>query len=277
MLRSHLFRCGGYASVALLAVLSLMATESFAQKGGDMNCRDNWFNDRLASHCEIREQTLSASRGTINVDASQNGGIGVKGSDRNDILVRSRVQAAAQTEAEAQEIAKQVRIGTDAEIQAEGPALAQNRYWSVTYEILVPRRFNLSLRSYNGGISISDVSGQIEFDAHNGGVSLNNLSGTVRGRTVNGGLSIRLAGTRWDGTGLDVETTNGGINLKIPEAYSAHLETGTVNGSLTVAFPVTLQGRIHTKRLSVELGSGGPPLRVVTTNGGVVVKTLQDL
>ncbi len=276
MLRSHLFRCGGYASVALLAILSLMATESFAQKG-DMNCRDNWFSDRLASHCEIREQTLNASRGTIKVNASLNGGIGVKGSDRNDILVRSRVQAAAQTEAEAQEVSKQVRIETDAEIQAVGPSLEQNRYWSVTYEILVPRKFNLSLETYNGGISISDVNGQIEFDAHNGGVSLNNLSGTVRGRTVNGGLSVRLTGTRWDGTGLDVETTNGGINLKIPEAYSAHLETGTVNGSLTVAFPVTLQGRINTKRLSVDLGNGGPPLRVITTNGGVVVKTSQDL
>jgi hypothetical protein len=35
-------------------------------------------------------------------------------------------------------------------------------------------------------------------------------------------------------------------------------------------FPVTVQGRID-KRLDVTLGQGGPTIRVVTTNGGVIV------
>ncbi len=275
MLRNNLFRNALCAAVALFACFSYLATEGFAQKGG-LTCQDNWYNDRLMTHCEIREQTMSATRGTLSVDASQNGGISIKGTDRNDILMRTRIQAAAQTEAEAQELAKQVSVETGSEIRAAGPTLERNRYWSVSYEIFVPRRSNLSLRTYNGGISIADVNGQLEFDAHNGGVSLNNLGGNVRGRTVNGGLSIKLTGARWDGAGLDVETTNGGISLKIPDNYSAHLETGTVNGSLNVSIPLTLQGRINTKRLSVNLGDGGPPVRVITTNGGVIIKSWQE-
>jgi len=275
MLSRNLCRYACCAAVLLFASLSL-AVSGYGQKG-DLTCRDNWYNnERLTPHCEIREQTLPAARGTLSVDARVNGSISVKGADRNDILMRTRIQSAALTEAEAQELAKQIRIETGSEIRAEGPALERNRYWTVTYEIFVPRRTNLSLETYNGGIAIADVNAQIEFEAHNGGVSLNNLAGNVRGSTVNGGLAIKLTGARWDGTGLDVETTNGGISLKIPDNYSAHLETGTVNGSLNVGFPVTLQGRISTKRLSIDLGGGGPTVRVVTTNGGVIIKGWQE-
>jgi DUF4097 and DUF4098 domain-containing protein YvlB len=75
----------------------------------------------------------------------------------------------------------------------------------------------------------------------------------------------------WAGDGLDVKTTNGGVNLDVPENYNAHLETGTVNGGLRIDFPVTIEGRID-KRLSVDLGHGGRTIRVVTTNGGVVIR-----
>jgi hypothetical protein len=267
-------RYAACAAIMLVASFTWLAAESYAQKGdrGSLTCQDDWYNARLTSHCEIKEQTLPAGRGTLNVDARTNGGIRVRGADRNDILVRARIRAAALTEAEAREIAAQVRVETGGQIRAEGPSLAHNRNWDVSYEIFVPRRTDMSLETYNGGISITDVTGRIEFDAHNGGVHLQNLAGSVRGQTINGGLSIRLTGSRWEGETLDVETTNGGISLMIPDNYSARLETGTVNGSLNVSYPLTLQGRINTKRLSVDLGSGGAPVRVVTTNGGVVIK-----
>jgi DUF4097 and DUF4098 domain-containing protein YvlB len=81
-------------------------------------------------------------------------------------------------------------------------------------------------------------------------------------------LVVELNGDRWDGEELDVRTTNGGVSMSVPENYSAHLETGTVNGSVSVDFPVTVQGRI-TKELSVNLGAGGATVRAMTTNGGI--------
>jgi len=129
----------------------------------------------------------------------------------------------------------------------------------------VPRRTDLSLVSHNGGIAISDVSGRLEFSAVNGGVSLKRVGGSVHGGTTNGGLSIELAGDRWDGEEMDVKTTNGGISMSVPENYSAHLETGTVNGNLSIDFPVTVQGRI-TRELAVNLGSGGPTTRAVAAD-----------
>jgi DUF4097 and DUF4098 domain-containing protein YvlB len=99
-------------------------------------------------------------------------------------------------------------------------------------------------------------------------VHLTRVGGDVRGRTTNGGVDVELEGSTWDGEGLDVETSNGGVKLAIPANYSANLETGTVNGRLNVDFPVTVQGRLD-KNINATLGSGGPPIRVRTSNGGV--------
>jgi DUF4097 and DUF4098 domain-containing protein YvlB len=261
-------------SVLVAALVALTGLSALAQqKGGMMTCRDNgWYNDKLEGNCEIREQTLAMSGAAIAVDGKQNGGISVKGWDQNQVLVRARVQTGAPTAAEAADLAKQIRIETSgAKIYASGPEIRKNYHWDVSYEVFVPRRADLSLETHNGGIVISEVNGKIDFNALNGGVVLRKVGGTVRGSTTNGGLVVELSGDRWDGETLDVRTTNGGVVLSVPENYSAKLETGTVNGSINVDFPVTVQGKIN-KELAVNLGSGGATVRAMTTNGGVRVK-----
>ena len=114
----------------------------------------------------------------------------------------------------------------------------------MSYEIFVPRQADLNVKTHNGGISIAGVRGNIQFSALNGGVTLKQLGGDVEGNTMNGGLSIELAGDRWDGNKLDARTTNGGVNVTMPERYSAHFETGTANGRLNVDFPMTVHGEI---------------------------------
>ena len=58
------------------------------------------------------------------------------------------------------------------------------------------------------------------------------------------------------------------VNTEV--GYNARLETGTVNGGMTVDFPVTVRGRIG-RRVETQLGSGGPLVRAITTNGGVKI------
>ena len=241
---------------------------------GSMQCREYRENDRLFGHCEIKEQTLPAG-GAITVDGKTNGGISIKGWERNEILVRSKLETRAPTQAEADQWAGAVRIETTAlNIRAEGPAPRDDYQWYVSYEIFVPRRSDLSLQAHNGGISIVDVNGRIDLKTTNGGVNLVRVGGNVQGNTTNGGVNVVLTGARWDGEQLNIKTTNGGVNLVMPDNYSAHLETGTVNGNVSFGFPVnvtlTERGRMP-KDVSVDLGSGGPTVRARTTNGGVRV------
>jgi DUF4097 and DUF4098 domain-containing protein YvlB len=268
------------AGILSLAILCLACDSTFAQRGGredrgkeerGLSCGDNWGGDR-ASHCVIKEQTVAATGGTITVDGRKNGGVTVKGWDRNEILVRAKIQTQADTDAEAQALAGQIRIETGgANIHAEGPETRDHQGWAVSFEVSVPRNSNLSLKAHNGGIGVSDVRGQIEFNTMNGGVALRRLAGNVKGQTMNGGLAVDLTGNGWDGEGMDVRTTNGGVTLSIPENYSARLETGTVNGGLKTDFPITLQGEVK-RELSLDLGGGGQTIRATTTNGGVSIK-----
>jgi len=264
-------------SVLIAALVASTGIAGLAQKDKvkekSLTCReDNWASDRLVNNCEIREQTLALSGGTIAVDGKPNGGVSVKGWDQNQVLVRARVQTAAPTAAEAEALGRQIRVETSgAKIFASGPENRRDYNWNVSYEVFVPRRADLSIETTNGGIAIADVNGRIDFNAMNGGVVLKRVGGMVRGSTMNGGLVVELAGERWDGDSLDVSTTNGGVILSVPENYSANLQTGTVNGSVSVDFPITVQGRIN-KQIAVNLGSGGPMVKAMTTNGGVHLK-----
>jgi hypothetical protein len=278
MPKNNLLR-SAMAGILSSAILCFACSSVVAQRGQredrvkeerGLSCNDNWGGDR-ASHCVIKEQMVAATGGVITVDGRKNGGVTVKGWDRNEIFVRAKIQTWADTVAEAQALALQIGIETGANIHAEGPETRDRRGWAVSFEVSVPRNSNLSLKAHNGGIGVSDVRGRIEFSTMNGGVSLRQLAGAVKGQTMNGGLSIDLGGNGWDGEGMDVSTTNGGVTLSIPENYSARLETGTVNGGLKTDFPITLQGDIK-NNLSLDLGAGGQTIRAMTTNGGVSIK-----
>jgi hypothetical protein len=246
---------------------------AFAQNKS-LTCDDNNNRgDRQARSCEVREQTI-AYGGRLTVDGGTNGGVSIKGWDNASVLVRSKVEGYGSDDASAKAIAAQVRVNWSAgQVSATGPEMSHDQNWSVSYEVFVPRNADLALKTHNGGISIADVRGNIQFDAQNGGVNLKNLAGDVEGKTTNGGLNITLAGNRWDGNKLDARTTNGGINIAMPAGYNAHFETATVNGHLNANFDMTVHGEIG-KKLSTDLGSGGPTIHVETTNGGVNVKKI---
>ena len=257
----------------LTIALAATAVTGFAQTRtqSPTGCRDRFFSDRArAIHCETREETFAGS-GLLDVDASRNGGIRVRGWDRTDIRLTAEITAYAETDARARALAGAVRIETGERIRAVGPEPGANESWNVSYEIDVPRDGRLSLTTRNGGITIQDFRGTATFQARNGGVSLTDVGGDIRGETTNGGLDIRLTGDRWEGAGLDVETRNGGVRMLVPERYSAELETRTVNGRVRVDFPVTITGSID-RGLTTTLGSGGARVRAVTRNGGIRIE-----
>lgn len=235
-------------------------------------CRDWGDDEERVRHCEVRDVTIPRPSGRLSVDGRLNGGIAVHAWDRNEILVRAKIQTWAQSQAEARRLAAAIRIrANDGRISAEESESGRRSGWSVSYDVYVPRRSDLDLRTHNGGIVVDGVQGRIDVEALNGGVSIRNVQGDLRGGTTNGGVTLFLDGDRWIGEGVDLETTNGGVTIIVPERYSARLETGTVNGGMNVDFPITVQGMVG-RRLSTTLGSGGPLIRVRTTNGGVTLR-----
>jgi hypothetical protein len=241
-----------------------------------LSCANGYAGDQ-SRHCEIREQTLAAV-GRLAVDPGRNGGVSIKGWLQNQVLVRAKVETWAASDSEAASIASQVRVDANTgQVSASAPEAQNGSGWAVSYEIFVPQTTDLDLKAYNGGISISDVRGRLEFNAKNGGVTLKRVAGDVAGTTLNGGIHVELAGNTWDGRQLEVSTKNGGVTLALPERYSAHVRTETVNGAVRSDFPEAVpspQPNLRSRSVDMTLGSGGPLIHVSTTNGGVTLKRL---
>lgn len=268
----------------LLPLILGFSMSAFAQKS-EYKTRsfcdgDNYSYNNKPTFKELRELTASAGS-DINVDARRNGGISVRGENRSDVLVRACIQASGDTEAEAASLAKSIRIETGSQIRATGRS--DENGWAVSYEILVPRNSNLNLTAKNGGISVRSVEGNIEFTTQNGGISVRDAGGDVKGRTTNGGVNVELSGTSWRGNGIDVQTTNGGVHLSVPENFAANIEAGTVNGGFKSDIPalnVSEDGSARhgrtSKRINTTLNGGGANVRVVTTNGGIRIDSVSS-
>jgi DUF4097 and DUF4098 domain-containing protein YvlB len=236
----------------------------------DLKCKDREETNRI---CEMRETTVPASA-RLEVNAGPNGGVSVKGWLKAQVLVRARVEAWGDSAAEAKKILSEVSVNTGGgRIRTDGPrGLLGKQNWSVSLEVFVPQRTDIVASTTNGGVNVSDVKGDIKADTTNGGIHLARLAGRVKGDTTNGGVHVELEGSRWDGDSLEVDTTNGGISVDVAENYSARFEASTTNGGLSTNLTgATVKKGLVGRSMSFTAGSGGPLIKLETTNGGISI------
>src|SRR4029453_1671434 len=225
--------------------------------------------------CEVRESNLGPS-GRLEIEPGHNGGITVKGWAQNSVLVRARLEAWAENDMEARNIASQIRVETaGGQIRATGPDfdgfLRSDRYrsWAVSFEVFTPWNTDLTMGAHNGGIMISDIPGRFDFQSHNGGVRLARVAGDVKGGAPKGEINGDLNEHTWEGSHRKPPPHNGGVTLLLPASYPASLETESNRGRLDSDFPVTVRGRLDDNNLNFNIGSGGPVIKVSTHNGGI--------
>jgi hypothetical protein len=265
---------------AVSAALVIAGVPLFAQLQDNterqLSCDNGGHDSETVRHCEIREQSY-ASIGRLSVDSGRNGAVSVKGALRGDVLVRARIDTQALSEASAAIMASQVSIdGTGGQVHADGPQTGENSSWGVSYEIFVPQTTDLTMKTHNGAIAISDVRGNLHFDVNNGAVRLKRVAGDVSGTTVNGAIQADLAGGAWDGRQLEIGTHNGSVTVTMGSYYSAHIRAETGNGRIQSDFPMTLSGNLSPKNLDFNLGSGGPLIHITTGNGAIRLKRAES-
>jgi hypothetical protein len=264
-----------------LATISLAAAAQAQvrnNRDAQLTCNDSYRDNPRV--CDLQETTIGPS-GTLEISPGRNGGITVKGWAQNTVLVRARVEAWAESDADARAVLSQVRIEAGGgRIRASGPESNQNSpldqdwRWAVSFEVFTPQNTNLKLESHNGGITVSDVRGRIDLESHNGGVRLTRVSGDISGSTHNGAVQVELDGTVFDGRQLELSTYNGAVTLSLPSSFSASIEARTDRGRLDSDFPVNVRGRIDQRNLNFNIGSGGPLIKLSTHNGGIRLRRM---
>lgn len=264
---------------------SLMAMAAPAIAGQDDLCDEKWsrttFSERGTTLRDMQQMHEAAPRGTWRIDAGENGSVSLSSWDKSEVMICAQITAWAPDRNGAERLLRSVHVeSSGGRLSADGPEQGRNARWAVSFKIFAPERMDLDVQGANGGISVEGIHGRLSLHTQNGPIQLTSVGGDVEGRTQNGPVSVTLTGSKWQGEGLDVETTNGPVQLRIPDGYSADLTTGTENGPFAGAFLSSMMHRGHRgatrHHVHEAIGSGGAPIRVVTTNGPITVSQGAD-
>ena len=280
--RSHAaVPCSSLAAISLTAALVFLPSVAlaFTPASADDPCSDEaffqgnmQFGQGGKTSIDVQQIHLPAPSGTWHIDAGDNGSVQIADWDKDEVLICATVTAWARDAERAEKLLREIHIVNDrGKLRTEGPWQSDDARWGVAFHIHAPRALDLDVQAMNGGIAIKGIHGRMSLHTENGPIAIDDAGGDVEGRTTNGPVSVALAGSHWSGKGLDVETTNGPVNILIPSHYSAELITGTENGPVAGAYVGVSVNRRH-RHVSTVIGSGGAPIRVVTTNGPVAVR-----
>ena len=94
-----------------ILILALCLAPVALAQDKTMSCDEDSRWSERGHYCEIREVTVPAG-GRLDVDGGVNGGISIKGANRSDILVRSKVQAYQDDEKDSRRVAAEIHVET---------------------------------------------------------------------------------------------------------------------------------------------------------------------
>lgn len=249
-------------------------------------------NDRAA---EIRseERTFTRPEGPLSVESEVNGGVQVRGWDKDAYSVTA-CKAADASSNDVERIFSQIKLSVEnGRVSVSGPSEHDN--WTVFLLVRAPKSANLELRANNGPLSIYELDGKLEARAINGPISLQGFSGEanisaengpidlvgnsgkLRLHTENGPISVSLSGEAWKGSGLEADAQNGPLTLRVPKNYQSSLlveSDGHSPMSCQASFCNDAHKTWDEDRRRIEFGNAPAVIHLSTVNGPIAVKQI---
>jgi hypothetical protein len=144
---------------------------------------------------------------------------------------------------------------------------------AVDLDIKIP--YNVSVEtviSINGGIFVENVEGYLTATTTNGGIVIKNTTGIDNIISTNGGIIAEIFDIQKD---VDIQSTNGGITLKIKSTLNSSIQISTTNGEITVGDDFISVSESSYNSFKGTIGSGGNTINILTTNGGITINELE--
>jgi DUF4097 and DUF4098 domain-containing protein YvlB len=254
---------------------------------------------RAATLKETFAQSYPFSAGGTLTLRNVNGSVTLDAWDRNEVRIEAEKEVKAGSDAEARKIMDQVKIDVqtgagglrvDTKLPKKNDSLlgwlgGNKGGVNVTYRVHLPRQAKVDAGSVNGTVAlagtrgaakldttngevkVTGVDGNLDLGTTNGGIKAAGITGTVKADTTNGDIDLQFANVPRQGD-LSLETTNGGVTVKLPRGAGVSVDAATTNGRVHSDFQVA-GGEPGKRHLSGDINGGGSRLHIRTTNGGV--------
>ncbi len=145
-------------------------------------------------------------------------------------------------------------------------------------EIYLPKSQNVSVtNSWNGDIYIEGFTGEVEANANlNGGLQLVNISGPITAYALNESIRVQFDKINQDAP-IVIRTTNGEIDVTLPESTPANLELSSMNGDIYTNFDLKRPEKNGLKsygssKVNGAINGGGVGIKLKSTNGNLYLR-----
>lgn len=266
------------------------------------------------------EKTFTVQSGGNFKAATQGGDITIRTADVSEVRVTAKQVIKASSEQEADEILAKLTLTME---QSGNDVTAEAKYekrpggswfgnWppvSVSFEVTVPRNFNLNLNTSGGDIEAASLQGNVrartsggnmkfdrvdgEIDAHTSGGDIVLREGTARAKlgTSGGDIQVDRAGgpTQVSTSGGDVRatltepmkqdaelsTSGGDVRVQVVKGAGFELDASTSGGDVRAeGLTITIaKGGVGKSRLAGSVNGGGPVLKLRSSGGDISVRT----
>jgi len=144
----------------------------------------------------------------------------------------------------------------------------------VSYEIIVPAGTTLdSVRTVNGDVEISGVSGETIAKSVNGDLELRDLASDAKLSTVNGNIDASFSRLEGEQKAM-AETVNGRVTLRLPKNADVAVSADTLNGGINGRdFGLETDKGFIGSDLNGDIGNGSASLNIDTLNGSIKIRS----
>src|SRR5260370_13811850 len=223
---------------------------------------------------EFNESYPLQRGGTLELQ-TVNGGVEVKGWDRNEIEVHA-VKTAKNKESDLERVSIEVDVRPDAISIATRYPQNEGVEVGVEYTIHVPRGARVEhIGTLNGTLRTAGADTGEDLHTVNGNIEVFEAGGNVHAHTTNGNVHLELAHLPGK-TGVAAETTNGSLVLAVPPDMQADVEARCLNGNFSSELPITMESSQRPREMHGRLGRGGAPIHLRTVNGVIRVVILRS-
>lgn len=235
---------------------------------------------------EIKEKTLSFDGAqTVYLKLAFGDNITVKGWDKNEVYVKTSVEINGgklnkafkmSYDKEGSELVVKSEIDHDlmktgkkedcggkySKYSATYNGVHYYACYKITYQIMMPRKAMLKVRTINNDINLENLVGDLKINTVNGNI-------TMESQRISSGQNLRFS------------TVNGKINLSVPDKANTQVKMSTVNGSIYSSFEVpnktrdgmrVIGGNRYNRSVKLTLGNGETSTRLSTVNGKIYLR-----
>ena len=183
-------------------------------------------------------------------------------------IVRAKSKTAAEEYLHDLDVTVQA-LTNEVSVKTSQPNDSDNRNYTVNYSVTLPDNFEISATNINGSLTINSMKNFVSAVNLNGQIELNDIAGNTSAKIVNGKINGKIFIP--SGGSLELTSTNGNIELAIPQDVSAEFSAVTVNGGVSTSNLSLSNAKSTSASIKGTLGDGQGTISLTTVIGKINV------